>query len=227
MTSKGLKLRDIIKQIEYQRGDLLKAKPNDFFPIKSDEYLTLKCFAKDLEYVDKRDTRDFCSALLYYNKLVSNETLLTFFIPTGLNKKRQFQVAFSSCHTIRGTPLIASSAEEFNKTFHFLNGTKNNLIWNEAYVDDKGDLWWCGYDSLKVPVPLDSGADLIADFPFYLVSLASSRPNLHAVHMDFNISISKMFCQIPKSVANKCLKYPQYFKNYTYYKLPLPDDIEL
>ncbi|XP_059468964.1 uncharacterized protein LOC132192814 [Neocloeon triangulifer] len=100
--------------------------------------------------------------------------LLTFFLSWMNCGKFPLQNGFQKCHAVRGSPLIAASVEEFNKLFFLLNGTKNNLLWNEAYVGENGELWWCGYDSLKVPVPLDSGTDIIADFPFYLVSLANS-----------------------------------------------------
>ncbi|XP_059477445.1 uncharacterized protein LOC132197870 [Neocloeon triangulifer] len=209
----------------YKKGELMSQKPTDIFPISS-ELLSLKCFFKDLKENDERDARSYCSALLYYNTFITNDTRsFTFFLPWINNKRFPLENGFKKCHQVRGTPLIAASVEEFNKTFIFLNGTKNNLLWNEAYVDENGKLWWCGFESLKVPVPLDSGTDIIADFPFYLVSLASPRPNLHAIYLDSNISIPQLFCQIPKSVANKCLKYPQYFTNYTYYELPLPEDI--
>lgn len=82
--------------------------------------------------------------------------------------------------------------------FLFFNILGNyNILWDEVIFKPDGGLYWCS-TSVKVPIEVMSG-DLTK--PFFLVSLAGSKPNLHALPLDSDVE-TEAFCQLRDNVFN-------------------------
>ncbi|CAB3360871.1 Hypothetical predicted protein [Cloeon dipterum] len=95
--------------------------------------------------------------------------------------------------------------DEHDTTEHFCTIIRNNsnLLWDEAFVADDGELRWCREPNISIPAPLQSGFDIVKEFPFFLVSLAGSKPNFHAVHLDSQLSDCQLLVR-SVSVLSQC-----------------------
>ncbi|XP_065336743.1 uncharacterized protein LOC135937519 [Cloeon dipterum] len=205
--------------MKYIRGSLLK----EIFPRESVGYDPANILSINDERADRFGGVDnFLSmfAILYlfldqfldsyYQLKTSDPSWSLFSNDDGIS----LQYGVFECQNINGTLPIAVSFEQFEHYFYVMNGTNSNLLWDEAYVADDGELRWCREPNISIPAPLQSGLDIVKEYPFFLVSLAGSKPNFHAVHLDSKFYVLRN-CQLNTQFAQICINTREY-QNYVW-----------
>ncbi|CAB3375346.1 Hypothetical predicted protein [Cloeon dipterum] len=178
-----------------------------FTPVLSDQYLSTNCISLIQE--QPPTTFSACLDLNGYLDYLANFSGGALYRSGALRLRGKNSQGH--CVAVNGSTVFATSEEEFQWLFNLLlNGSKEYLLWDEAFVDPDGVLRWCSHPEHRVPVRLDSGSELVGQLPFYLVSKPGDKANLHAVSLDTGIQLTKPICYFDQSFIDTCLSNPRY-----------------
>ncbi|CAB3379090.1 Hypothetical predicted protein [Cloeon dipterum] len=87
------------------------------------------------------------------------------------------------------------------------------IFWGEAFAGPDGALHFCASPETPVPVALNSGSELVGQMPYFLVSEAAEKANLHALPidgLDALTNLKKTYCRMSRSLIDLCFSDPTF-----------------